>query len=69
MAKVTPESQKARIIAERADLQERISSLMNFVMRSEAFSRLDAEYQRLLKRQLDAMDALEKILGERLERV
>lgn len=56
-----------RMQSERADLKGRADKLKEFIS-SEKFKKLDAEYQRLLNRQLGVMMEYLIVLGQRLAR-
>lgn len=53
------------IATEKAALHKRCVALMNYILTPE-FAKLSPKKQDVLKRQIDAMDKLEKVLGERL---
>lgn len=57
---------QARVIAERADLVEKLSKLSMFINTPAAFSLKDSE-RRLLRMQLNAMELYSHILQQRIE--
>ena len=61
-------SYQDRVIAESADLAEKIEKLRAFVLGNPTFHNLDPSDKRLLERQLYSMRLYNSILTERIER-
>ena len=56
-----------RVIAEQAELDEKIAKLAPFIDSNPLFSKLPADEQDRMKRQLDYMKCYSEVLGERIE--
>lgn len=59
-------SHQQRVVAEKLELDLRISALDPFIDRNPVFATLPVDEQARLKRQLDVMHELSSILGERI---
>ena len=55
-----------RVISEKADLDKRIDNLADFIQDNDIFLDLDEAEQDRMNRQLDIMNDLADVLGERI---
>jgi hypothetical protein len=56
-----------RVVAEKAELDERLGKLSKFVYENAEFWKICEAERSLLRRQLTVMDLYSRILGERIE--